>query len=60
MHIKDLYYNDRITAFEALVVVKDEVGSRTFPCRVPGLMNLDTAILQSRMIRQATRKAQTA
>lgn len=57
MQIKDLFYNDRITAFEALVVVEDIHGQRAFPCRVPGLMNLDPAILQTRLLRQATRKA---
>lgn len=57
MQIKDLHYNDRITAFEALVCVKHANGALRIPCRVPGHMNLDPDIIRTQLMRQAVKKA---
>lgn len=57
MQIRDLRYNDRITAFEASVsVIRDGIRLR-FPCRVFGPASLSPAIVQNNLYRQATKMA---
>lgn len=57
MHIRDLRYNDRISAFQASVDVVERGQRLRFPLTVFGPTSLAPEIVNANLFRQAARKA---